>query len=529
MNEKITEDYSSSHWADHVAEELIAHHPHDEELVCASGISPSGVVHIGNFREVITVDLVVRALRERGKKVRFLYSWDDYDALRKIPANLPEQKMIEESLRKPISLVPDPFYDCASYAAHFEKQFEREIGELGIFPEFIYQNIPYQNGEYRDGILKALEFEEEIKEILNRFRTEPLSDDWTCLSIFCKQCHRDTTENIQLTGGESFTYFCRSCSKDFDVKINEGGVKLLWRVDWPMRWAREKVHFEPGGKDHSSRGGSYETGAEIIRKVWKREPPHYIQYDFVLAKGLGSKLSSSTGNLITLSEALEIYEPEVIRWIFASRKPNLDFSIAFDLDVMKAYDDFDRSERVALKMDPAEEKKFSYEKRIFELSTLKGGRISPGIVAQFPFRHLCNILQIHRGDLEKTKSFFNPPTPQDEIKFYSRAKRAWNWITTYAPEEFKFQIRRDTPPKTKCKGAVQGLISLMSDPKFQTLKEEEVATRVYDIIKKESLEPRAFFQEIYQLLISKPNGPKLSAFLRSADSKRVIELLKETL
>src|SRR4051794_10540641 len=92
---KLSEDVFGRHWADHAADELIRRHPDKPTLVCASGISPSGVVHIGNFREVITVDFVVRVLRAHGRKVRFLYSWDDYDAFRKVPANLPQKEMLE--------------------------------------------------------------------------------------------------------------------------------------------------------------------------------------------------------------------------------------------------------------------------------------------------------------------------------------------------------------------------------------------------------------------------------------------------
>ena len=30
--------------------------------------------------------------------------------------------------------------------------------------------------------------------------------------------------------------------------------KLVWKVDWPMRWAYEGVVFEPSGVDHQSPG-----------------------------------------------------------------------------------------------------------------------------------------------------------------------------------------------------------------------------------------------------------------------------------
>jgi lysyl-tRNA synthetase class 1 len=529
--QKMGDEIPSAHWADHAADELVQRHASKAQLVCASGISPSGVVHIGNFREVITVDFVVRALRDRGRKVRFIYSWDDYDALRKVPANLPKAEMIEQNLRRPISKIPDPFGQCASYAAYFEKRFEEEITQLGVSPEYIRQNEPYRAGKYADGILEARRNEKTIVEILNRARTEPLPAGWSCVSIYCKECGRDTTEVTGFREPSTFTYRCKACKKDFAVDCRtEEGVKLLWRVDWPMRWARETVDFEPGGKDHSSQGGSYDTGAEIIRAVWKTEPPYYVQYDFVLAKGLGSKLSSSSGNLLTLGETLEVYEPAVIRWIFASRKPNLDFSIAFDLDVMKAYDEFDRTERYAYGVEPGDPKKVNYERRIYELSVVEHQvpRKYGPMPAQFGFRHLCNILQIHQGDLEKAKAFFagSIKGAGDEARFYSRAKRAWKWIAAYAPDEFKFSLKTDAPGKTKYPAAVKALVSLLREEKTLSTPEEQLASAVYEIIKGNGIEPKAFFQETYQILVGKSNGPKLASFLLAIGPRRAAELLE---
>ena len=72
------------HWADLAAEKVIQEKVDKKQYTVAAGITPSGTVHIGNFREIITVDLVKRALEKRGKKVRFIYSWDDYDVFRKV-------------------------------------------------------------------------------------------------------------------------------------------------------------------------------------------------------------------------------------------------------------------------------------------------------------------------------------------------------------------------------------------------------------------------------------------------------------
>ncbi len=93
---------SEMHWADVYAAKIIREKGTKDVYTCASGITPSGTVHIGNFREIISVDLVVRALRAMGHKVRFIYSWDDYDVFRKVPKNMPQPELLQTYLRKPI-------------------------------------------------------------------------------------------------------------------------------------------------------------------------------------------------------------------------------------------------------------------------------------------------------------------------------------------------------------------------------------------------------------------------------------------
>jgi lysyl-tRNA synthetase class 1 len=316
-------------------------------ITVAAGITPSGVVHIGNFREVITVDLVVRALRAQGVEVRFIYSWDDFDVFRKVPKDVPQPEMLEENLRRSVADVPDPFGCHDSYASHFIAQLEESIVPLRITPEFIRQSGRYRAGAYAEGVRRALEHSDVIRAILDRHRTTPLSEDWLPLAGFCDACGRDEID-FTWDGDWGVTYACSRCDHRAEVDLRKGGdVKLPWRVDWPMRWAEEQVVFEPGGKDHSSAGGSYDTAREIVAEVYGGVAPQYVAYDFVRVKGRGGKISSSAGDVVTVSDCLEIYEPSMLRWIFASQRPNSEFQISFDLDVIKLYEDYDRARRVA--------------------------------------------------------------------------------------------------------------------------------------------------------------------------------------
>ena len=54
------------HWSEEIAQRIIARNPGKEEYVCAAGISPSGSVHIGNFRDLATPLFVVKALEKEG-------------------------------------------------------------------------------------------------------------------------------------------------------------------------------------------------------------------------------------------------------------------------------------------------------------------------------------------------------------------------------------------------------------------------------------------------------------------------------
>ncbi|UEC42552.1 MAG: hypothetical protein METHAR1v1_690005, partial [Methanothrix sp.] len=57
------------HWADVAAEKLASHGPQ----TVATGITPSGQIHLGNMREVMTADAVYRALLDRGVGARLIY------------------------------------------------------------------------------------------------------------------------------------------------------------------------------------------------------------------------------------------------------------------------------------------------------------------------------------------------------------------------------------------------------------------------------------------------------------------------
>lgn len=518
------------HWADQTAEKIIRERGDLEVYTCASGITPSGIVHIGNFREIISVELVARALRARGKTIRFIYSWDDYDVFRKVPANMPNDADLEQFLRFPITMVPDPFGRDESYAAHHEHDVEAVLPRVGIEPEFLYQAQRYQSGMYAEGIKTALDHREELREILNTYRDDnhKMTGEYWPAAVFCSACNKDTTRVTGWDNGWILSYKCEcGHTEELDVRSAKN-VKLGWRVDWPMRWNYEKTVFEPAGKDHHSQGGSFDTARLVSERIYNWPAPVSFRYDFIGLKGLPGKMSSSKGVVVSLETVLRVYQPEVTRYLFVSTRPNTEFVISFDLDVIKIYEDYDKTERIALGVVPAKnEGVYAKQRRIYELS-------QPGAVPSTPgypisFRHLCNLLQIYSGDIEAVIESLADVSDDHRDRLRSRAECAWYWITECAPEDFRFAIRTDTQADALEPSVLSALRHIRDEllPQLERLTEKELSTALYDAAHTANIEPKELFTAVYHLLIGKNRGPRLAGFMKILGSQRLSAILAQ--
>jgi len=487
-------------WADAIADRIIKEKGNKDEYVCASGITPSGQVHIGNFREVITTDMVVRALQDKGKKVRFIYSWDDFDRFRKVPKDV--DKSYEKYFGMPISDIPSPYNSSISYAEYNEKKFESSLKKVGISPIFIYQNKMNKKRVYANLIKIALDKRDEIKEILDKFRKEPLDKDWWPIMVYCSKCKKDTTK-IKKVDNYNITYKCK-CGyvETFDFR-KKGIVSIRWRVDWPLRWRYEAVDFEPGGIDHSVYGGSFTTAKEISKKVFDFEPPIYQFYEWIGIKG-GEVFSSSMGNALTLDEVSEIYESAVLRYLFVGTKPKSAFQISFDNDVISIYEKFD-----ALETKYFDEKCNQQEKRMYEMSIVDIPKKRP---ERSGFKHLVTLVQI--GKTDDLNSY-------DKI----RAGKVSNWLKKYAGEDMKFKVQKKIRANFNEKEKV-ALVELKHVLESEEYSDDKILfNKFYEVCKRSDLSNVEFFSVAYRAIINKSKGPRLASLIIFIGQKEVIKLL----
>ena len=527
------------YWADKLADEVIRRKPDKEEYVCAAGISPSGSVHIGNFRDIATSYFVYRALLKKGKKARMVFSWDEYDRLRKVPKNVSDylgNNSFEQYIGYPYADIPDPFGKDESYAAHFEKEFMESIKKFGIEMDYRYQAKEYRSGRYAEHVIFALKNRKKIFDILDKHRTQDATEEerenYYPVSIFCPHCHKDSTKIVSLSDDCTKAHYTCECGHEGDFDFTKDfNCKLQWKVDWPMRWMVEGVDFEPGGKDHASKNGSYDTAKDISREVFGYEPPLFQGYEFIGIKGNVNvgKMSGSSGLNMTPEFLLKLYPPELILWLYAKTEPLKAFDFCLSDEILRQYFEFGKMLTIYLNGTADEN-----TKRIMENSLIDGRKFVPVPMGQLV--DLGSVVDFNPEMMEKL--FEKIGTPYKIEDFKELFERAKFWLRTCSPEsEYVILEKRNWPywrtMNDKERECVRQLKEYIEKGGY-TL--DSLQAELYAIPKRvwpEKAEDKnalkevqsKFFKDVYNLTLARDKGPRLYLYLFAVDSSRYLKLL----
>ncbi|MFI1961810.1 lysine--tRNA ligase [Streptomyces althioticus] len=545
-------------------------------VVVASGLSPSGPIHLGNLREVMTPHLVADEIRRRGYQVRHLISWDDYDRYRKVPAGVPGvDETWAEHIGKPLTSVPAPKGSPhPNWAEHFKAAMVESLAELGVEFDGISQTAQYTSGVYREQILHAMKHRADIDAILAQYRTKKApakkqqqkpvdeaeleaaegsgaaaEDDGSSGSAgyfpykpYCGNCEKDlTTVTSYDDDSTELTYSCTSCGFSETVRLSEfNRGKLVWKVDWPMRWAYEGVVFEPSGVDHSSPGSSFQVGGQIVG-IFGGKQPIGPMYAFVGISGM-AKMSSSKGGVPTPADALKIMEPQLLRWLYARRRPNQSFKVAFDQEIQRLYDEWDRLEAKVVDGTTLPADAAAHSRAVRTAS----GEL-PRTPRPLPYRTLASVADITAGHEDQALRILSDLDPANPLASLDEARprydKAEAWINTHVPADQR-TIVRDEPDTELLKSLdeqARESLRLLLDGLADNWSLDGLTHLVYGVPKIQAgfsadatpkeLPPeiktaqRSFFALLYQLLVSRDTGPRLPTLLLAVGQDRVRHLL----
>ncbi|MCD6248167.1 MAG: lysine--tRNA ligase [Hadesarchaea archaeon] len=520
------------HWADRIAKALLRR---SKRHVIASGISISGHIHIGHSNDVFIADAIRRSIEELGGKARVLWYADDFDPMRRVPWPLPKE--YEKYLGVPYAEIPSPDPEYENFVDFFSRPFIEALDDFGVQVDVCFSSEIYRSGKLANLTRVALERADEIKEILNRYRSEPLRDDWLPYDAICERCNRLATTRSYDWDGNFVKYRCegapyvKGCGYEGEADYTKGEGKLTWRVEWPARWKLLGVTCEPFGKDHATAGGSYDTGKVISRQIFDYPPPYPVPYEWVSFRG--KPMSSSKGTVFTLQQWLEVAEPELLRYfIFRSKAMKAkDFDPGSQL--LDLYDEYDNLEAIYFGAVEVSDNRKSQLQRIYEISQVR--KVPERKPQKVPFRLAAVLSQVarceeHAVEILKSKGILIDPSEEELRCTIERLRRARCWVEKYAPERFKLKligklpdgIRRELTEKQKL-----GLRRLASDLSTREFSPVDLHNHVYEVARELKTGPAKLFEAIYMVLLGRKSGPRIGNFISALDKGFVIKRFEE--
>ena len=525
-------------WAEAIADKIEQRKP-DDPIVIKGGVSPSGVAHLGNVNEIMRGYFVAEVLRDRGHAVRQVFTSDDRDPLRKLPRKLADSDgqivglgevdagALGRNLGKPYTDIPDPFGEADSYGAHFAALLEADAGRLGVDIEMFSNTDLYAEGSFDPVVERVLRRADTAREVLAEYQAKA-GDDYVPFNPICSECGKltETVTGVDLDA-KTVDYVCtdmavgeetiEGCGHDGTATFREG--KLPWRFEWPGQWQVLAVDFEPFGKDHAE--GSWPSGVDIAETVLDTEPPEPMVYEWFTLNG--ETLSSSSGNIVTVPELLELLEPAVIRYFFAlhpRKARDLDLS---QLDQL--VDDFDRFEAGFYgTVDDESVTAFAeaaYPHVVDDVADERPVRLP------YTFAAVLGMVDDPALREKLARDEGHIPADADEATVeaaLARVERARNWAERM-DNAYNYRLQANLPETefdNTTIDALDALAAIVADG----ADGETIQAAIYDTAREHDIEPGDLFEAGYRLFFDETQGPRLGEFLGELEDEFVVDRLR---
>lgn len=529
-------------WSDQIAKEIFERskfHYLDKPIkqpkifTVKTSASISGVLHIGRLSDTIRCESVVRSLCDAGHNAKLIWVAEDMDPLRKVPKGMPAD--YEKYIGMAVTDIPDPHGCHSSYAEHNKSEYFKVIDEFVATKTKKYSmREEYKNGKFKPYIKKILKNTKKVIEIQNKYRTNPLAQSWSPWTPICENCGKIITPKIDSFDGEVVNYTCsdynfetmtaKGCGHKGTNDPLKGQGKLMWKSEWAAQWAHWKVVSEGAGKEYQVPMSAWWVNGEIVERVLGFPMPVPIFYEHLMIDN--EKMSASKGNVVYPKDWLEVAEPELLKFFYNKRlMKTRSFSWK---ELPMAYDDYDKHAGVyANKIKIDNERESSHMKRLYQISQLKKIKQPSSL----PFNFAVIISQMYgpdEGIKKATELMKFKSITADKKDLQKRLLLAKAWSDKYADESIKIRVNDNVRVEfldSLNDNELKCIYSLIAELK-NNVNEEHLQTTIFEIAKSNNVEPKRFFNILYQLIMNKDFGPKLGPFIIAIGKEKVIKLLK---
>ncbi|MBL1434499.1 lysine--tRNA ligase [Candidatus Wolfebacteria bacterium] len=516
-------------WADKIAKEIKKERG-DGPLIIRDEKTMSGRVHIGSMRGVAIHGALGEALTEHGVENEYHYEINDFDPMDGLPSYL-DADVYAPHMGKQLKDIPSPDGKAKNYAEYFAGEFMEVIEKSGYIPKFYRASELYLSGKMDPYIKMALEGADKIRKIYKEVSGSEKSEDWLPLNVVCEKCGKIGTTKVTSFDGEKVAYSClkdmvkwaEGCGHEGSVSPFGGNAKLPWKPEWAAKWGAMNVSVEGAGKDHSTRGGSRDVANRIAKEVFDITPPFDVPYEFFLIGG--KKMSSSKGSGSTSREISELFPMEIFRLLLIGKDINKQINFSPDGETVPVL--YDQYDTIARKFEAGEEDDFA---RLYEYCQL------PSVRSDIPkpyltrFSHLAYMSQMPHVDVYKEIAEMKESdlVEVDKKNIEERLHYIKQWLSTYAPERYKFEIQ-ETLPDMELSDIQKKALGVLADfvEEHKEITGQMMHERLHAIKKEVGIEPKDLFTAIYGIFLNKDSGPKGGWFLSVLDQEFLLKRLRE--
>ena len=482
------------------------------KITLQTGYGPSGLPHIGTFGEVARTSMMVNALNQLTDLPTEIITFsDDMDGLRKVPENVPNQKLLNDNLHKPLTQVPDPFEKFNSFGEHNNEMLKNFLDSFKFKYNFQSSTALYNSGFFNPTLKIILDNYEGIMNIIIPTLGKERQQTYCPFLPICPDTGHVLEIPLLEIDKEKSRIIFDNKGKKLEASILDGNCKLQWKVDWAMRWYALDIDFEMYGKDLIE---SAILSTKIINLIGKKNPSGFAYELFLDEKG--EKISKSKGNGITIDQWLNYASPESLS-LYMYQNPKRAKKLYNEI-VPKAVDDY---------LDCIEKSKKQNELQLLmnPVWHVHNGNI-PNEDIIMTFSMLLNLVETSNADSKELLwKFVKKYKPDIDEKKFPIFDGLVGYAIKYFNDVIKAQKKYKSPSENE-KLALQALVKTL-EKCTDEMSPEDIQTLIYSTGKENGYAEnlRDWFKLIYEVVFGDENGPRMGFFISFFGVKETKELL----